>query len=109
VPRVVHCRKAQFDIYVGRPSAWGNPFSHRAGTLAKFRVATREEAIERYREWLLGQPELVERARSELRGKILGCWCKPLACHGDVLASVANNEPNVTKKEIGQIDLFRKA
>jgi len=29
-------------------------------------------------------------ALPELRGKVLGCWCAPKACHGDVLVSLAN-------------------
>lgn len=89
---VVHCKKEPFDVYIGRGrgSQWGNPFSHQEGTQAKFKVETREEAIAHFREWLLRQPELVERAKRELRGKVLGCWCHPKACHGDVLAEVAN-------------------
>ena len=88
---VVHCKRDAHDVYIGRPSVWGNPFSHKDGTRAKYKVATRDEAITRYREWLMAQPELVARARKELRGKVLGCWCKPQSCHGDVLAEVANS------------------
>jgi len=87
---VVHCKKAPYDVYIGRPSPWGNPFSHKAGTLAEHRAATREEAVSKYEAWLLAQPALVERAKRELRGKVLACWCSPLACHGDVLARLAN-------------------
>lgn len=89
---VVHCKKDPFDVYIGRGrgSQWGNPFSHQEGTQARFKVNTREEAIAHFREWLLRQPELVERAKRELKGKVLGCWCHPKACHGDVLAEVAN-------------------
>ncbi|MHB8407806.1 MAG: DUF4326 domain-containing protein [Acidiferrobacterales bacterium] len=29
-------------------------------------------------------------ALGELRGKVLGCWCSPQACHGDVLEELAN-------------------
>lgn len=87
--RVVHCKKEPYDIYIGRPSKWGNPFSHKDGTLAEYRVATRDEAVERYAEWVLEQPELVA-ALGELRGKVLGCWCKPARCHGDVLERLAN-------------------
>lgn len=89
---VVHCKKEPFDVYIGRGrgSQWGNPFSHQEGTQARFKVDTREEAIAHFREWLLRQPELVERAKRELKGKVLGCWCHPKACHGDVLAEVAN-------------------
>lgn len=91
--RVVHCRKQPFDVYVGRPSRWGNPF--KIG-----RDGDRETVIAKYRKWLLNQPDLVEAARRELRGKILGCWCCPpegfrgrLLCHGQILAAVANNLP----------------
>lgn len=87
---VVHCKHATYDIYIGRPSRWGNPFSHSWDTTAEFKVATREEAIDRYTEWLLAQPELVADVRRLLRGKTLGCWCKPKRCHGDVLARIAN-------------------
>ena len=87
--RVVHCRREAFDVYIGRPSIWGNPFSHLPNTLAKFRTRTREEAIARYDEWLDTQPQLLELIPT-LAGKILGCWCVPLACHGYVLLRRAN-------------------
>ena len=87
---VVHMKKAPYDVYIGRPSIWGNPFSHKTGTQAQFQVASREEAIQKYEQWLLARPDLVNLAKSVLKGKVLGCWCKPLACHGDVLARIAN-------------------
>jgi len=77
---VVHCKKAPFDIYIGRPSKWGNPF-----IIGK--DGTREEVIEKYLEYILGNDKLMA-ALPELKGKRLGCWCKPLACHGDVLAEL---------------------
>ena len=92
---VVHCREKKYDIYIGRGegSIWGNPFTHKEGTLAAFKVATRKEAIEKYREWILTQPHLLEKI-PELKGKVLGCWCRSIknskACHGDVLAEMAN-------------------
>ena len=86
---VVHCKKSPYDIYIGRPSIWGNPFSHLPNTLAKFKVKDRDEAISQYREYLLSNQKLMSQL-VELKGKILGCWCKPLACHGDILAELAN-------------------
>lgn len=53
-------------------------------------MSSREEAVNKYREWLLAQPELIERAKKELKGKLLGCWCAPLACHGDVLVEIVD-------------------
>jgi len=86
--KVVHCKKEPFDVYIGRSKnskdIWGNPFSHLPNTLAKFKVNTREEAIEKYEEWILEQPELLKRL-PELKGKTLGCWCYPKSCHGDIL------------------------
>jgi len=101
-PLVVHCKRSHYDVYIGRPSKWGNPYSHKPGTLARFRCRTRKEAIEKYEQWLRSQPELMEAARKELRGKVLGCWCAPLPCHGDVLARIANEEDASNDSNAGQ-------
>lgn len=75
--RVVHCKRQDYDIYIGRLSKWGNPF--REG-----RDGTRAEVIARYEKWIKTQPRLMSQLH-ELRDKVLGCWCAPLPCHGDVL------------------------
>jgi hypothetical protein len=80
---VVHCKRAAYDVYIGRPSIWGNPF-------IIGRDGTRADVIRKYEEWIRKQPHLIERAKQELRGKVLGCWCAPAACHGDVLAMIAD-------------------
>ena len=79
---VVHWKRSRYDVYIGRPSKWGNPFS-----IGK--DGTREDVVQKYEEWIQTQPHLLKDL-SELRGKILGCWCAPLACHGDVLVRLAN-------------------
>jgi len=84
---VVHRGKHHFDVFIGRPSKWGNPFSHTG--FGAIRVSTREEAIHRYEQWVRSQPHLMASIKRELRGKTLGCYCKPLPCHGDVLARIA--------------------
>lgn len=88
--KVVHCKKEPYDVYIGRPSKWGNPFTHlNNATQAKFEVDTREEAIEAYREWILkGEGQFLLADLHELKGKTLGCWCKPKACHGDILVEL---------------------
>lgn len=75
--RVVHCKKSHYDIYIGRPSIWGNCFE-----IGK--DGTREEVIEKYENWIRQQPDLLAKLCS-LKGKTLGCWCKPKKCHGDIL------------------------
>lgn len=79
-------------VYIGRPTVWGNPYSHRQDTLALFRVKTTAEAIECYRWMLTNDPDLVAKARRELKGKDLVCFCSPQPCHGEVLMQVANSE-----------------
>ena len=81
--RVVHCKVEPFDIYIGRPSKWGNPF--KVG-----KDGSREEVIQKYRQWVRTNPMLMTQLTTELKGKVLGCWCKPDACHGDVLAELAD-------------------
>jgi len=85
--KVVHCRKAKYDVYIGRPSIWGNPYSHLPKSIAETRVSSRQEALELYREYLMNTPELLEKLPT-LRNKTLGCWCKPQDCHGDILIEV---------------------
>lgn len=79
---VVHCKKSKYDVYIGRPGVWGNPF-----TLGK--DGTREEVIQKYREWIVTQPILMQ-GLGGLKGRRLACWCAPLPCHGDVLAEMAD-------------------
>ncbi|ALN97849.1 hypothetical protein Bp8pS_170 [Bacillus phage vB_BpuM-BpSp] len=78
-----------YDVYIGRGSKWGNPFSHMKGTKADFTVETRDEAVAAYREWIKTQPYLLADLKS-LKGKTLCCFCKPKSCHGDILAELAD-------------------
>ena len=91
--RVVHLKKEPYDVYIGRPGKWGNPYSHKEGTLAEFKVANRAEALEKYEKYLLENKTLYN-SLIELKGKTLGCWCFPLKCHGDILAKWSNSIEN---------------
>lgn len=86
-PKVIHVKRDGWNspnhAYIGRPSPWGNPFM-----IGK--DGTREEVIEKYREWILNNPKL-QADLWTLRGRDLACWCSPKACHGDVLLELANN------------------
>lgn len=79
-------------VYIGRDSygwkntGWGNPFKLQ-------RDEPRGATLERYRAWLLNNPELLARL-PELKNKKLACWCKPAPCHGDILAELVNNLPD---------------
>lgn len=84
---------SEYDIYIGRPSKYGNPFSHKSGTLAKYKVKDRDAAIKAYKEWLLSEEgKSILDGIEELRGKVLGCWCYPKKCHGDILIEILNKK-----------------
>lgn len=90
VPRVVHCKRSPYDVYIGREmpglaaSPWANPFHIGPD-------GTRDQVIARYGEWVREQPDLMARL-PELKDKVLGCWCFPLACHGQVLLELLKEE-----------------
>jgi hypothetical protein len=85
-------RKPAGAITVARPSSWGNPFRLGAVVHADDVQVTldRDTMIALYRRWLAEQPGLVEKAREELAGHDLACWCpEDEPCHADVLLRVA--------------------
>lgn len=87
---VIHIRdKAKWThrerVYIGRGSKWGNPF-----VIGK--DGTREEVIQKYKDYLRGRFDLVADAQRELKGAVLMCYCKPKACHGDVLVELVEGK-----------------
>ncbi len=77
--KVAHINQA-YEVYIGRPTKWGNPFVIGVD-------GSRDEVIAKYRAWIKKRPLLINDL-CELKGKVLGCFCKPLACHGDVLVEL---------------------
>ena len=91
--KVVHCKKEPYDVYIGRPSKWGNPFTHiqDGKTIANYVVGSREEAVNSYEEWITnGDGKHLMNDINELKDKVLGCWCHPQSCHGDILVKLIN-------------------
>lgn len=72
-------------IYPYRQSKWANPFN--------LKTLTREESLARYETHIRDMINKDPNAKKELlalRGKNLGCWCKPETCHADVLVKLIN-------------------
>jgi hypothetical protein len=73
--------------YIGRGAYWGNPYSmHEKGE-------SRDEVIRKFK-YDFDYEKFTNKVKSEvfkLKGKRLGCFCKPDACHGDVLANFLNS------------------
>lgn len=84
--RVVHCKHDQYTHYIGRPSLLGNRYTH---TQSKFPgmvvVGTREEAIWRFEEFARQDARTLRVIEQLPSNAVLGCWCHPQACHGDVI------------------------
>lgn len=79
--KVVHCKKERFDIYIGRPSPFGNPF-----VIGKH--GTREECIIKYKHYLVNNKKLLDKLRAFTGNEVLGCWCYPQDCHGYAIIEV---------------------
>ncbi len=85
----------KFDVYIGRAcnmgswklkkSKWANPYSVKMYGI---------KAIPMYKEYLLNNKELMNDIM-ELDGKILGCWCEPNDCHGDVLIEIIDSKKRI--------------
>lgn len=85
-PRVVNIKSGEYyDVVVGRETIFGNPFLIGVH-------GDRDEVIDRFEEYLLSNPELMNEVKTKLTGKVLACSCSPLKCHGDVLLKYANPE-----------------
>ncbi len=84
--RVVNLREESYEVYIGRKrdgsSKYGNPYVMGID-------GTRDEVIKKYRDSVCRKLDseewTLQEMRDDLQGKILGCFCKPMACHGDVL------------------------
>lgn len=90
---VVNVRSEPYDVCIMRPSILGNPF-------VIGRDGTREEVIEKFREYFKQRISADEsllidpfcQAVRNLVGKKIGCCCSPDACHGDVYAEFLNGD-----------------
>ena len=92
---VVNIKYKTCTVYIGRGSKFGN----------KYRIGpdgTREDVIAKHRMDFKNNLELQEAVWDELRGEIVGCFCKPFACHGDTYVQYINDrmkKNNETNKD----------
>ena len=77
-----------YDVYIGRGSPFGNPYVIGPD-------GDRGEVIEKYRQYFLKRIEedpIFKDNVIGLRGKTLACFCKPKACHGDIIIEWLNSQ-----------------
>lgn len=85
ITKVVNKDKGEkYDVYIGRGSRWGNPYAIGFD-------GDRDEVIHKFKyDFERGFLKFSKEDVFELKGKTLGCHCKPAACHGDVIAEYLN-------------------
>lgn len=101
---VVHCKREKRSVYIGRPSALGNPYPRKKNE-------PRGSTLDRYRKYLQkkikeNDPDIVGELNrladiAEQGDLYLGCWCTPNPCHGDVIRDELHKileERNMPKK-----------
>lgn len=103
---VVNLRKSSFTKYIGRGSKFGNPY-------ALGRDGGREVVIAKHKKDFYENPELQEAVWKELKGELLGCFCKPQACHGDTYVEYIENRMRIeyfkANRGYSHIDLEEKS
>ena len=88
--KVVHFKKDNYDIYIGRlPNDEYNKWSYPKCLSEQMSGVTRTEKIDAYEDYLINNEELMNNLH-ELKYKTLGCWCKDKGgggkkCHGDII------------------------
>ena len=85
--KVVNCNNNSYEVYIGRGTPYGNPF--------KIGIdGNRTQCIQKYKQYVLNNPELIKKIITELKNKTLGCHCKPKDCHGDVIVEIIESYEN---------------
>lgn len=80
-------------------SIWENP-------IKKTKYNTKEQRIKQYEEHIREkiESEHLEGELLSLRGKTLGCWCKPEDCHGDVLVRLIEEYRAKSKTDCSKVE-----
>ena len=103
---VVNLKYKPYRKYIGRHSDLDRAKFGENKFANQYRIGpdgTREDVIAKHKKDFYDNPELQEAVWIELRGRRIGCSCKPLACHGDTYVEYIENrkrienEANTTK------------
>lgn len=85
---VVHCKAQSFTHYIGRPSPFGNPYSHRPSSFKTLHVPTREDAIAHFEADVWKHKHMQDLIFALPEDAVLGCWCAPNRCHGEAIIRI---------------------
>jgi len=82
---VVNILRDEYDLYVGRPSKYGNPYTVGLNGNAETCV----KLFEAYARKRISSDAEFREAIKDCYGKRLACWCKSPPCHAFVIAGLA--------------------
>lgn len=93
ITKVVNIYKSEYDVYIGRAGRgkdgyFGNPFKLKSGDI-------KGSTLDKFRDYFYNRIENDSEFKNkvlQLKGKTLGCFCKPDPCHGDIIAEFINNK-----------------
>lgn len=89
------------DVYIGRGSVLGNPFTSIKDkqTKAEFICDSREESVESFRKYIEEKIASKDKKICDELNKIykmpqvnLVCFCKPKSCHGDIIKTLIESK-----------------
>ena len=97
---VVNIKDSDYTIYVGRYNSYYNLTSSKFANPFKINATcTREESINKFKEYFMNSEELKSAALKEIPyNAILACWCYPLTCHANILADFINQNGGLAWK-----------
>lgn len=84
---------------IDRTTRFGNPFRLKEDG----GEYTREESVEKYREWFknkIKEDQEFRKSVEALQGETLGCWCKPKGCHGDVILEYLRGQMEIESENL---------
>lgn len=79
--KVVNKRKERYTHYIGRPSVFCNPY-----IIGK--DGTREQVVQMFEDYARNNHELLSAIKKLPEDAILGCFCFPEPCHGDIIVKL---------------------
>jgi hypothetical protein len=101
---VVNLKKEPYDVYIGRAGKGQSGYYGNRHTMGMVYCPEcklshdRTDAIAAFKKDFLKRIAIDNEFKKrvlELRDKRLGCFCKPLDCHGDVYKEYLDNLPNL--------------
>ena len=90
--KVVNIHRDNYDVYIGRGkgSIFGNPFPITER-------CDRECVVALFTDYILKTPTVLSKLH-ELKDKVLGCFCAPNLCHGDMIVWMLEHVPGEIKE-----------